>query len=245
MPSPMPSSGPSMAPTVTTQPLRSVVELTAELMTTPGDLLVYSELAVTGISPYEVLSSDRIQNIFKTSVSSTVRALGMQGSVDVYLTYVGPSSRGLGGTVTGTTFIEYAVYRHSSTEADKQMLQAIMQSQSPYFYTDRLLLELRESLDKQSISVDISDSPVSEYVPNNSGVGSSSTQQADEDGLSDTATALVVILVLAVLGVVGFASYRYFRGQGYFEVARAKFMGLLGRTSDDDNVIVTNEAGPE
>jgi hypothetical protein len=213
-----------------------VVELTDLLVSTPGDLLVYSELALSGVSAYDVLSSRVNQEAIKTAIKDALRQYGVRDSVEIYLTYVGGVSRGTGASMSDTVYLEYAVYRTQATEAAMAEIEDIMRSDPPTFrFTTAVASSLRIGLRNYAITVAVSDPPVAEFVradgsleiddAETSGAGGS-----DDDSLSTTGKVLLVLLIIIVVGILGYALVVY----GHATAIKEKLGGLFGRSGGSD-----------
>lgn len=199
-----------------------------------------------------MLSNERVQAAIISVIDSAIRAAWNStgamtnglGSIDIEITHASVVSRS-GESVVGHTYIEYAVYRHSSTPAGQVELVRIMTSIATGL-TVQLVQAVQTATDG-SISittVQVSHPPVAQLIPQEV---LQSTAVESADGLSDTAIVLVVLLVLALLVVLAYGMTVFIRGsgQGHYEVAKSKVLGCFGRGGSDGSVIVTNEAGPK
>lgn len=216
---------PTQPPTITvTQPSLTAIQVEEMYAGPDGNVVVESEIALQGVSEYDVLSSVRVRDAIKREIRDALdNAMGggILGSIQVFLTHVGNVPRDSNVAAEGELYIQFSVYRHSTSEAIKnQIVEALTRdttssglSTISRTFNRELSLGLIErlrltgtSLQTFNVIVSAEATSVGETTDTSTpeldvGRSSASADDTDEDDVFEGASAYIFAVLMIVIAV--------------------------------------------
>lgn len=230
-----------------------------------GNIIVESEIALQGLSEYEVLSSVRTREIINKEIRDALgHSIDLQdgpalGSVQVFLTQVGDVPRDGSVASENTLYIQFSVYRHGTSQVTKDQIEQILTQGTSFSreFSRELSLNLIEELDLSGTSLQTFNVIVSTAAASVGQVASSTPQPGmsdssasvdDSNGQEDDVFAgasLTIFIILVLVIVIGGLYVLKAKGIGIvqFEAVSSCF-GRLGAKSGGSDLptVVENVA---